>query len=242
MSITPVFDPLEFQPLSEVEVELLESMLNRCEEAVSIEELDGLLCSVAVLPVDVPASEWLKVAMGDELPTWNSPDEPKHMIALLQRHWNTVRAGFREDWSSVQDAEGPDRLYFPLLDTPEHSGHPLAEGWARGFRDGLEWLTDEHIDALEQDEECMHLMSIISAYDSGEKRPGVPFEGDDREAQLPGMVANLQYMFGFWQRYRRVVEADRTPIRIDAKPGRNDPCFCGSGKKYKKCCGNETLH
>ena len=22
-----------------------------------------------------------------------------------------------------------------------------------------------------------------------------------------------------------------------AKPGRNDPCLCGSGKKYKKCCG-----
>ncbi|RPJ81797.1 MAG: hypothetical protein EHM18_16465 [Acidobacteria bacterium] len=21
-------------------------------------------------------------------------------------------------------------------------------------------------------------------------------------------------------------------------PGRNDPCTCGSGKKYKKCCGN----
>ncbi|MGE9896430.1 SEC-C metal-binding domain-containing protein, partial [Anaerovoracaceae bacterium SGI.195] len=21
------------------------------------------------------------------------------------------------------------------------------------------------------------------------------------------------------------------------KPGRNDPCPCGSGKKYKKCCG-----
>jgi uncharacterized protein YecA (UPF0149 family) len=20
-------------------------------------------------------------------------------------------------------------------------------------------------------------------------------------------------------------------------PGRNDPCPCGSGKKYKKCCG-----
>ena len=22
-----------------------------------------------------------------------------------------------------------------------------------------------------------------------------------------------------------------------SKPGRNDPCPCGSGKKYKKCCG-----
>jgi len=26
------------------------------------------------------------------------------------------------------------------------------------------------------------------------------------------------------------------PIKADAKPGRNDPCPCGSGKKYKKCC------
>ncbi|HQS84070.1 MAG TPA: SEC-C metal-binding domain-containing protein [Alphaproteobacteria bacterium] len=24
------------------------------------------------------------------------------------------------------------------------------------------------------------------------------------------------------------------------KLGRNDPCFCGSGKKYKKCCLNVT--
>ncbi|HXK94534.1 MAG TPA: SEC-C metal-binding domain-containing protein, partial [bacterium] len=23
-------------------------------------------------------------------------------------------------------------------------------------------------------------------------------------------------------------------------PGRNDPCPCGSGKKYKKCCGRGT--
>ncbi len=29
------------------------------------------------------------------------------------------------------------------------------------------------------------------------------------------------------------------PIKADAKPGRNDPCSCGSGKKYKKCCGSK---
>ena len=27
------------------------------------------------------------------------------------------------------------------------------------------------------------------------------------------------------------------PIETDKTPGRNDPCPCGSGKKYKKCCG-----
>ena len=26
-----------------------------------------------------------------------------------------------------------------------------------------------------------------------------------------------------------------TTIRVEKKPGRNEPCFCGSGKKYKKC-------
>lgn len=29
----------------------------------------------------------------------------------------------------------------------------------------------------------------------------------------------------------------RKPLKADDKPGRNDPCPCGSGKKYKKCCG-----
>jgi len=27
------------------------------------------------------------------------------------------------------------------------------------------------------------------------------------------------------------------PIKSDSQVGRNDPCPCGSGKKYKKCCG-----
>ncbi|MBQ7411533.1 MAG: SEC-C domain-containing protein [Clostridia bacterium] len=28
----------------------------------------------------------------------------------------------------------------------------------------------------------------------------------------------------------------KQPVRVE-KVGRNDPCPCGSGKKYKKCCG-----
>jgi len=27
------------------------------------------------------------------------------------------------------------------------------------------------------------------------------------------------------------------PVKVNKKPGRNDPCPCGSGKKYKHCCG-----
>ena len=32
------------------------------------------------------------------------------------------------------------------------------------------------------------------------------------------------------------VRAQQT-VRAEAKPGRNDPCSCGSGLKYKRCCG-----
>ena len=37
-------------------------------------------------------------------------------------------------------------------------------------------------------------------------------------------------------------EEDKKPLKIDPKyvgkkMSRNEPCFCGSGKKYKKCCG-----
>ena len=32
-------------------------------------------------------------------------------------------------------------------------------------------------------------------------------------------------------------ETEKKPVRTGAKTGRNDPCPCGSGKKYKKCCG-----
>jgi preprotein translocase subunit SecA len=32
----------------------------------------------------------------------------------------------------------------------------------------------------------------------------------------------------------------REPVRKKVEIGRNDPCPCGSGKKYKNCCGREV--
>lgn len=31
----------------------------------------------------------------------------------------------------------------------------------------------------------------------------------------------------------------KRPKQVIKKPGRNDLCICGSGKKYKKCCGGK---
>ena len=32
---------------------------------------------------------------------------------------------------------------------------------------------------------------------------------------------------------------DKEPTVVEKKVGRNDPCTCGSGKKFKKCCGKK---
>src|SRR5687767_4572703 len=42
----------------------------------------------------------------------------------------------------------------------------------------------------------------------------------------------------FWLPHRK--SAVKTVQRETPKVGRNDDCSCGSGKKFKKCCGAET--
>lgn len=41
---------------------------------------------------------------------------------------------------------------------------------------------------------------------------------------------------GVWY-YSNSSQPSQTVVRASPKVGRNDPCPCGSGKKYKKCCG-----
>lgn len=39
--------------------------------------------------------------------------------------------------------------------------------------------------------------------------------------------------------FNRGADGPQHPVHVDKKVGRNDPCPCGSGKKYKKCCGSD---
>lgn len=50
-------------------------------------------------------------------------------------------------------------------------------------------------------------------------------------------IAKFSREDGRWVYAGQVVEKVETYHREAPKIGRNDPCPCGSGKKYKKCCG-----
>jgi uncharacterized protein len=48
---------------------------------------------------------------------------------------------------------------------------------------------------------------------------------------------NLVNILTFWQPLRQAIHEREMSKHLQAKIGRNEPCPCGSGKKFKKCCG-----
>ncbi|MDP2172554.1 MAG: SEC-C metal-binding domain-containing protein, partial [Candidatus Cloacimonadaceae bacterium] len=55
-----------------------------------------------------------------------------------------------------------------------------------------------------------------------------------------GLTQNVSVPPQFSGGYQPTEEKQR-PVRVAERVGRNDPCLCGSGKKYKKCCGKEEV-
>ena len=63
-------------------------------------------------------------------------------------------------------------------------------------------------------------------------RVRVQVEASPQQEQREDLLSRAAYHGAGGQAGQRT-----TPRRVEAKVGRNDPCPCGSGKKYKKCCG-----
>jgi preprotein translocase subunit SecA len=108
------------------------------------------------------------------------------------------------------------------------------------------WM--DHLDAMDQLREGIGLRAY------GQKDPLVEYKFEAYE-MFNAMIANIQEDFIRYvlrvsptvveepkERPQKVVEnryeeqGPKQPIRAENQVGRNDPCPCGSGKKYKKCC------
>ena len=107
------------------------------------------------------------------------------------------------------------------------------------------WM--DHLDAMDQLREGIGLRAY------GQKDPLIEYKFEGYE-MFQNMIDTIQddvvrYIFRVnvvqpqKQQQRQVVEnryaeeGAKQPVRKENKVGRNDPCPCGSGKKYKKCCG-----
>ena len=104
-----------------------------------------------------------------------------------------------------------------------------------GFIEGIA-LRSHGWQALLKSEKYRNYIAPIAVHitDAQGNHPLKPEESEnvkaliERAAELiPAVVRSID---GFFKQTRQLGEGG-------PKLGRNDPCFCGSGKKFKKCCG-----
>ena len=61
--------------------------------------------------------------------------------------------------------------------------------------------------------------------------------GSDLKLDLDTLQVQLDLPYERNWRPGEQAPINRIPIKVKEHPGRNDRCFCGSGLKYKRCCG-----
>ncbi len=90
------------------------------------------------------------------------------------------------------------------------------------------------------------MIPILMLYHEHDEDPEMrpkPIRPEQREKIIQYVAAGLlgvhRYFKSRWQ--ADASTAPPEPQHTKSKIGRNDPCPCGSGKKYKRCCGGATI-
>jgi uncharacterized protein len=212
------------QPLSDKEFDELDSFLlsdRSPEDAMTMDMLHGYLTAIAIGPETVMPAEWLKKVWGKEatdVPQFKHAKEEERILELIMRFMNEVLVTFEH----------------------EHEGQSLidAEAWCWGFWEGMELRPGSWDPIFTEAPELMKPIYLLGADEIEEEELQLvedPVKAHKLALELEG---NLPAIHKFWVPRRKApVE---TVKRDEPKVGRNDDCPCGSGKKYKKCHGNDS--
>ena len=227
--------------------------------------LTALVCSRRAIPpaeylsmllgdgenIEVPDGETLPL-----LPMFSGEEQQARFLALWQRRWDEVALALD---TPVEALDDPRTLEPEVMDVrgallalPEADRPPLddeeipsfAQVWALGFmfavenwpedwappreREHAQWLDDalDSIVALTEDDTAQASINMYS-------EDGAPSVSETRVELFGEAIWAVYDLRQLWKSLGPRVET----VRKAPEPGRNDPCHCGSGKKYKKCHG-----
>lgn len=230
--------------LTDEQLDRLEALLEEpiLEEAMRLDEIQGFLCAALAGPCAIPEESWMVDILGNET-VLHDPvgQEAAHLLRAF--------AAALED--ELSDGIAPQLLLYPQEDDEDSPSDYLP--WCQAYLSGVDAAHEDWFDALsDEDEEDEEMREEISYLDerlfplmvlTGEAEAAARehdeqwVEGkeleqliSDCEEELPQAVADI---YRFWLAKR----GTETIRREKDKIGRNEPCPCGSGKKYKQCCG-----
>lgn len=212
-------------------------------DGMMLSEFDGLCTALVVGPDVVKPSEWLKVVWGgDGVPEFKDEQQMQRVFDLLMGHYNEV----------ARLLSGPDVSISPVYDQDQRSGDIYWESWVSGFERGMRLRPDswariaeatvdgELNDAGKAITIMLELANIVEGASTLTEQQAAILTED-----VPATIAELVFSIKHWTSTEPKpapfpsMSAANVPMppRTMPKVGRNDPCPCGSGKKYKKCCG-----
>ncbi|WP_299066795.1 UPF0149 family protein [Accumulibacter sp.] len=229
-------------PLNDADLLRLEQLLAdpALQQAMRLDEAQAYLCAALAGPQPMAEAQWLGEVLGDA--ATSADDTGREATDLLRRLAAELAAG-------LACGEPPILLlYAKEGDASDDSDYVP---WCQAYLHGVDSAPIDWFDALgaaddkEDSEEICYLDEQLfplfmltgdaeaAAAAAGEEwLAGTELEQmrKECEARLPQVVTDI---YRFWIARRSV-----KTIRHDTpKLGRNDACPCGSGKKYKKCCG-----
>ena len=225
------------EPLTEAEFEDLEQFLlsdNTPDECLDLSGLDGFLTAIVTGPTTLLPSRWLPALWGEadgDKVQWDNPQHAERITGMVMRHMNGIIA---------QVTDFPDE-FEPLIYEREHDGEtiPIIDEWCWGYVRGVLLDAENWSPLLQNDEHSLLTPILLYGTEEGfaqlNDKPELAERHNDIAEMLPSCVVAIR---DFWLPYRKLAST----VRHKTPPtGRNDPCLCGSGKKFKKCCGGQ-LH
>ena len=224
-------------PLTDDERERLDQfLLDRIDEdadtqdmdegVLDVSELDGLFTALVSGPVSVVPSKWLPLVWGDFEPVWESQEVFQEIFSLMIRHMNSIVHLL------IEHPEEFEPLF--LGRDVEGNSYTIVDEWCEGYQHGVE-LNRESWDAAGA--EMAELFVPIFAFTTETNWRGHDMSDKEKERTRQAIVPNVRKIHAYWLDRRAESASVAQPVRRDApRVGRNDPCPCGSGKKYKKCC------
>lgn len=204
-----------------------------------LSEFDGFCAGLIVCPDLIPPSEWLPHVWGASgTPDFESEQSMQEALDKIMGHYNNV----------VQSLIPPEFEYSPVLEHDSRNGDVLWEMWVAGFECAMRLRTNAWEQIVEGDdaEASSSVNMMLALHGIAEGESDLPRSTvQDLRDKAPDLITDMVLALNRWTKgvpkaASAAVEAalisSADPVR-SKKVGRNEPCPCGSGRKYKRCCG-----
>ncbi len=203
-------------------MELLDAK-SEAHNTMRCDEVQGFMMALLSGPDALNPTNWLPEILGEE-----SLFDAKERTEI-ERLVMAMAADMR---MKLNEKILPDLWFYE-----DEAGNPDFYTWCNAYLYALDIVPTDWFEAVDQEEfeDLFYPIMVLGGIYDDEENGEVILHLNEKEltqleSDLPHVLLDIYW---YWQ---AIINKPQTVRREGEKVGRNDPCPCGSGKKYKACC------